>query len=92
MINFGSFPFTDSQKELINESIKNYWRFARVEVKGEPGFDGNGQYALLVDVTQKELVNEKILTADELVDRGTKIFAGATPEGQLVRIYANPFK
>lgn len=94
MINFGTFPFDGEAKELIEESINNYWRFARIEITGAPGFNKDTEYALLVNVAQKELVNDKILTEKELIERGIDIFFehNLVPEGQKIEITGTPYK
>lgn len=94
MINFGSFPFSEEAKQKINLSVQNYWRFARIEVKGGPGYNAEGEEILSIHLTQKELVNNKILTEDELIVRGTEIFGQdqyIVPVGQKIEVTATPY-
>lgn len=92
MINFGTLPFSDSAKELIRSSVNNYWRFARIEVSGKPEIDQDQVLSLYVQISQKELVNDKVLTEQELISRGKAIFdPQIMPEGQRVYITANTF-
>ncbi len=78
MINLLSIPFSEKSQQLIEDSISNYWRFARIEVLIEPGKQLN-EYNVFI--SQKELVNDRILSEEELVERGRKIFEGLIPDG-----------
>lgn len=92
MINFGTLPFSESAKEQIRSSVNNYWRHARIEVSGKPEFDKDGVLSLFVELSQKELTNDKVLTEKELISRGEAIFdPQIMPEGQRVYIIGNTF-
>jgi hypothetical protein len=80
-------PFTDDCRNKIANSISNYWRMARIDVVASII-----DQLIEVKVHQKELVNDKILTAEELVARGESIFVGCIPEGYNVRYIPITYK
>lgn len=60
-----------SKKELIQNSINNYRRFARVQIT----IDKVVEEKVFVTVEQSHLVGRKILTDQELRTRTKKVFA-----------------
>jgi len=66
----------DGIKQKIIQSIQNYQRFARVYISLLDQSDTR----LTVRIEQKELVNEKLLTQKELIERAKNVFS-ELPEG-----------
>ena len=75
-------PFTENNIKLIEESIRSYRRFARVKI----AITEVVEKTIYVIVHQYELVNDKVLTSEELIQRGKAIFEGLLPEGYTVFI------
>ena len=75
-------PFTENNIKLIEESIRSYRRFARVKI----AITEVVEKTIYVIVHQYELVNDKVLTSEELIQRGKAIFEGLLPEGYSVFI------
>ena len=75
-------PFTESNIKIIEEGIRSYRRFARVKI----AITEVVEKTIYVIVHQYELVNDKVLTSEELIQRGKAIFEGLLPEGYSVFI------
>jgi hypothetical protein len=77
MLNLNGVPFTPEDVELIEASINNYRRFAKISVDTEPIGD-----TLNVVIKQfGEPSNGKILSNHELLDRAEAIFKPIMPQG-----------
>jgi hypothetical protein len=75
-------PLSIDAIKLIEGSIKNYRRFARVKM----AITDIVEKKIYVIAHQYELVNDKVLTSEELIQRGKAIFEGLLPEGYTVFI------
>jgi hypothetical protein len=75
-------PFTENDIKLIEGSIRNYRRFARVKI----AITDVVEKTIHVIAHQYELVNDKILTSEELIQRGKAVFEGLLPEGYSIFI------
>ena len=94
MIKFGSFPFSDESKSIINEAVNNLWEKSRIEVSGSPGMDSAGVEILNIHVAQKEVVDGKTFTKAELHDLAYDIFfadKSISPVGQNIDIVVDAY-
>lgn len=64
-------PLLEKEKSRIVDSIENYKRFAKVYIRILKVKDKE----ITVRIEQKELVNNKLLTLSELLDRVKNVFA-----------------
>ncbi len=92
MISLEALPFTEECLNSIEKSSLNYWRMARITVDAAPGLGPNGASIISVIVHQKELVNDRILSSEELIQRGKGIFEGCVPDGYTVMYNAITYK
>jgi hypothetical protein len=81
MIDLSAIPLPEHSKRLIEESVSSYWRLARIEISLGPDDAPN---AYNVVISQKALVNDRILTDDELISRGRKVFEGLIPDNYIL--------
>lgn len=86
MLDLRAFPLTDNAKDKIRTAANNYYRLSGIMITGGPRFDSDGNMFLAVYVTQKQIVNSKILSGDELISRCAGIFDGHLPQGSKVQI------
>ncbi len=75
-------PFTENDIKLIEGSIRNYRRFAKVKI----AITDVVEKTIHVIAHQYELVNDKILTSEELIQRGKGVFEGLLPKDYSVFI------
>lgn len=89
MINYAGIPFSEEAKRKIEQSEINYKRFANIVFIGTPGYDVEGRLRLEVIVRQTApATNGKVLTKEELEERGLAAFDGLVPDGYTVLIQA----
>lgn len=91
MLDLRRLPFTDSAKDKIRTTVNNYYRLAGIEVTGGSITGQDGTIILNVEVSQRQPMNNKILSESELISRGATIFDGLLPDGCKVNISAVPY-
>lgn len=87
MKNIELLPISEEAKKRLNEFATQYKRYARVIVEVVSFSEGR----LIVRVEQKELVNGKMLTKKELVERVRKMFEGEIPTDWKLTVSAVDF-
>ena len=87
MKNIELLPISEEAKKRLNEFATQYKRYAQVLVEVVSFNEGR----LIVRVEQKELVNGKMLTKKELVDRVRKMFEGEIPADWKLTVSAVDF-
>jgi len=86
MLDLRAFPFTDEAKDKIRTKANNHYRISGIVVTGIPKLDNNGALFLDVQVSQQQMINQKLLSTQELVSRCESIFEGHLPYGYTVQI------
>lgn len=92
MLDLRAFPFTDSQKDEIRTAVNMYYQVSGIQITGGPRLDGEGVMFLGVQISQKQIVNGKVLSEDELISKGAGVFDGRLPDGYKIQIFVSSFE
>jgi hypothetical protein len=91
-LDFGTIPFTDKAKLMIKRSFENYRRFGKIEIEMISRINFDLDEYLEVTITQTALINDKVLTSEELKERAHDIFIYLLPEGCELVILTNTYQ